>query len=305
MAKIIAYANNDGSGIKLNADKIDISGSTIFLNALETWVRGLNIGGSGSSGTGSSGLTQAQSDALAWLIQNESSLMQSSAYGYLRNAGIAFANTTDAITFNLTDGLKHEKVNNSSTHGYWLKNDGSGSLANGNISWTSNGVLTVNGSVVQANGSNVLTEETFEDKIKNSTVITNWVNGKVAGLTEQDKDALMADLEQRLPSLSNYALKSELPDLSTYATKAELKGYVATDKLTSTIVDNNTNKTLADIVNMTQRVNAWDDPTNGFLYTTFAQKSEINDYANNMQTLSSLNTWATKIKNDYASGFSL
>lgn len=305
MAKIIAYANNDGSGIKLNADKIDISGSTIFLNALETWVRGLNIGGGSSSGTGSSGLTQAQSDALAWLIQNESSLMQSSAYGYLRNAGIAFANTTDAITFNLTDGLKHEKVNNSSTHGYWLKNDGSGSLANGNISWTSNGVLTVNGSVVQANGSNVLTEETFEDKIKTSTVITNWVNGKVAGLTEDDKDALLNDLAQRLPSLSNYALKSELPDFSTYATKAELSGYVATDSLTSTIVDNNTNKTLADIVNMTQRVNAWDDPTNGFLYTTFAQKSEINDYANNMQTLSSLNTWATKIKNDYASGFSL
>lgn len=305
MAKIIAYANNDGSGIKLNADKIDISGSTIFLNALETWVRGLNIGGSGSSGTGSSGLTQAQSDALAWLIQNESSLMQSSAYGYLRNAGIAFANTTDAITFNLTDGLKHQKVNNSSTHGYWLKNDGSGSLANGNISWTSNGVLTVNGSVVQANGSNVLTEETFEDKIKTSTVITDWVNGKVAGLTEDDKNALIADLSQRLPDLSNYALKSELPDLSTYATKAELSGYVATDELTSTIVDNNTNKTLADIVNMTQRVNAWDDPTNGFLYTTFAQKSEINDYANNMQTLSSLNTWATKIKNDYASGFSL
>lgn len=230
--------------------------------------------------------------------------MQSSAYGYLRNAGIAFANTTDAITFNLTDGLKHEKVNNSSTHGYWLKNDGSGSLANGNISWTSNGVLTVNGSVVQANGSNVLTEETFEDKIKNSTVITNWINGKVAGLTEQDKQDLIADLSQRLPDLSNYALKSELPNLSTYATKAELSGYVATDKLTSTIVDNNTNKTLADIVNMTQRVNAW-DTTNGFLYTTFAQKSEINDYANNMQTLSSLNTWATKIKNDYASGFSL
>lgn len=304
MAKIIAYANNDGSGIKLNADKIDISGSTIFLNALETWVRGLNIGDGGSSGTGSSGLTQAQSDALAWLIQNESSLMQSSAYGYLRNAGIAFANTTDAITFNLTDGLKHEKVNNSSTHGYWLKNDGSGSLANGNISWTSNGVLTVNGSVVQANGSNVLTEETFEDKIKTSTVITDWVNGKVAGLTEDDKNALLNDLAQRLPSLSNYALKSELPDFSTYATKAELSGYVAIDSLTSTIVDNNTNKTLADIVNMTQRVNAW-DTTNGFLYTTFAQKSEINDYTNNMQTLSSLNTWATKIKNDYASGFSL
>jgi len=70
-------------------------------------------------------------------------------YAVLLASGLKFQDDETKLWLTLADGLKHTDINSNSAHngehGYWLKKDGSGELAFGNITWDSNGNLTTHG----------------------------------------------------------------------------------------------------------------------------------------------------------------
>lgn len=70
-------------------------------------------------------------------------------YAVLLASGLKFQDDETKLWLTLADGLKHTDINSNSAHngehGYWLKKDGSGELAFGNITWDSSGNLTTHG----------------------------------------------------------------------------------------------------------------------------------------------------------------
>jgi len=70
-------------------------------------------------------------------------------YAVLLASGLKFQDDETKLWLTLADGLKHTDINSNSAHngehGYWLKKDGSGELAFGNITWDSNGNLITHG----------------------------------------------------------------------------------------------------------------------------------------------------------------
>lgn len=121
-ARIFAQANESGSSIKLQADRIDLTGDT---SDLEAFINGVVT------------ITDPN---------NPTAL-----YSYLTANGLLFVDNTSTphreTRLTQDDGLKHTITSGTDDgkHGYWLKPDGSGELAQGNISWDSNGNLTTHG----------------------------------------------------------------------------------------------------------------------------------------------------------------
>ena len=124
VAKIFMMANEEGSSITLDADKIYLGNET---NQLKLYIRG------------------AIQDALR--VNDSSNAL---TYAQLLATGIKFE-TADGDKLYLTqnDGLKYTAGRTNPDHagevGYQLANDGSGSLAFGNITWDSSGNLTTHG----------------------------------------------------------------------------------------------------------------------------------------------------------------
>lgn len=124
VAKIFMMANEEGSQITLDADKIYLGNET---NQLKLYIRG------------------AIQDALR--VNDSSNAL---TYAQLLATGIKFE-TADGDKLYLTqnDGLKYTAGRTNPDHagevGYQLANDGSGSLAFGNITWDSSGNLTTHG----------------------------------------------------------------------------------------------------------------------------------------------------------------
>lgn len=124
VAKIFMMANEEGSQITLDADKIYLGNET---NQLKLYIRG------------------AIQDALH--VNDSSNAL---TYAQLLATGIKFE-TADGDKLYLTqnDGLKYTAGRTNPDHagevGYQLANDGSGSLAFGNITWDSSGNLTTHG----------------------------------------------------------------------------------------------------------------------------------------------------------------
>lgn len=134
VSKIFQQANENGSSITLHADKINLEGDT---SELEAFINGVvNI----TSPDGSS-------------------------FGYLYAKGIVFEDnsSTPHTRTELTsdNGLRHVVTSgpdaNGTNGGYWLKPDGSGQLAFGNISWNRDGKLTVQG-IIKPDAANSIFE---------------------------------------------------------------------------------------------------------------------------------------------------
>lgn len=123
-------ANENGSGITLSADKI------IF---------------TGTNNQGLNNYIRAIVDAM--IVQNPDSPDPENPqeYAYLTYDGIKFIDnsSTPRSATELTQygGLKHTITSgtNNGNHGYWLKPDGSGELAFGNITWGPDGIITTHG----------------------------------------------------------------------------------------------------------------------------------------------------------------
>lgn len=126
-AKIFMFANESGSEIHLEADRIYF-GSDTNDNQLKMYIRG------------------AIDEVLSITVTDPTSQF---TYATLIAAGLKFQNLTDQIWLTQTEGLRHTDIDSSSDHngehGYWLKNDGSGELAFGNITWDNEGNLTTHG----------------------------------------------------------------------------------------------------------------------------------------------------------------
>lgn len=121
-ARIFAQANESGSSIELKADRIDLTGDT---SDLEAFIRGT--------------------------VTIPDSSNPTALYSYLTASGLLFVDDTSTphreTKLTQDDGLKHTITSgaNDGKHGYWLKPDGSGELAQGNITWDPDGNLTTHG----------------------------------------------------------------------------------------------------------------------------------------------------------------
>lgn len=123
VAKIFMMANADGSSITLDADKIYFGNEN---NQLKLYIRG------------------AIQDSLR--VENSANAL---THAQLLATGLKFEDANgNKIYLTQNDGLKHTAgtdTDHTGENGYWLKNDGSGELAFGKISWNSDGELTTNG----------------------------------------------------------------------------------------------------------------------------------------------------------------
>jgi len=188
-ASILAWATQKGSGIKLSADYIDLA-------AMETWVRGLNLIPPGTDVT-------AYNDSE---LRNRITVLEQwkTAKGYIGSSGLFFNNPElDSRVDLATDiGLMHTKISSVSNagteersksqytngqHSYWLKNDGSGQLAWGAITWDSNGNLN------------------YTDKFYNG-MDPNKVPG---GTVEIDYDVLISKMKTGDFTIDNLSVKAK------------------------------------------------------------------------------------------------
>lgn len=126
-ARIFMLANESGSEIHLDADRIYF-GSDTNNNQLKMYIRG------------------AIDEVLRVTVTDPDTAF---TYAVLLASGLKFQDDKTKLWLTLADGLKHTDIDSNSAHngehGYWLKKDGSGELAFGNITWDSDGNLTTHG----------------------------------------------------------------------------------------------------------------------------------------------------------------
>lgn len=137
-AAITAYVNSAGSNITLTADHINLDGTTIAqrLIAASAALGGFVIEQNALVGTTTEsgditrsvtlmpvGLQFDRTDTKGTSVSSDDTVLQK-------------------LEINPVDGIKFTQ--NNSNVSSWLKMDGSGSLANGNLAWSSNGGLRVN-----------------------------------------------------------------------------------------------------------------------------------------------------------------
>ena len=126
-ARIFMLANESGSEIHLDADRIYF-GSDTNNNQLKMYIRG------------------AIDEVLSVTVTDPDTAF---TYAVLLASGLKFQDDETKLWLTLADGLKHTDIDSNSAHngehGYWLKKDGSGELAFGNITWDPDGNLTTHG----------------------------------------------------------------------------------------------------------------------------------------------------------------
>ena len=132
-AAITAYVNSAGSNITISADRINLDGTTIAQSLIAARAA---LGG-----------FVMEQNAMVGTVTESGDITRSVV---LKPTGLEFdrtdtngtsVSTDDTIlqflSINPVDGIKF--IQNNSNISAWLKMDGSGSLANGNITWDTNG----------------------------------------------------------------------------------------------------------------------------------------------------------------------
>lgn len=298
VASIVGIVNDTGeSTIKINADKIDLNGKTVFLNAMRTVVSGWltndpdfphpwSNGGSGgtSSGTTDSDLANRLAALERW----------TSDRFYLTGSGVIFDSTSgnqNRVELSTDLGLRHTDTTNSSRHGYILNNNGTGSVAFGKISWDASGNLTIGGYSTTAEVRNMI------DAITNT--------GTEGPLTDTQVRAIITtELTQHTNEIDG-----KLNDyLKTSDADSTIKGVVSKTYLESKLnLENDLATDLATFKSGITRLNgAVYDSNNNVKFVTMQQvDSEFNNLMNNETAWSGLKTWAAGNAVGTSAGFSL
>ena len=303
-ARIFGYANSEGSNLVLQADHIQMDGSTFKINVSQ--VEGLGDW------------------ALNTLVTNK--------YKAVDGAGKSI--TINALPTSQTDGVYGIK---SSTGGFYFSMDGSGWVANENIKWDAQGNLTIKGDVDGPNSmtkienvyiSNYWSKTEFNPNnyVQSGQVgslalqdpnLQSWVLNKIAAaqldqgaqvtVEEVVQSTLQAEIAKANGLFQGFTRNSDL--------NATLDGYTTKEGLLTTlrgkIYDANGDVIANDLLgeafsNLKKMTGAL--IKNGEvigLVSSADLTTEVNNAITGNSTISQLQTWSQEVKGSMSSGFNL